>query len=83
MGMKAGEIVFLQERLDKIEELLLIEGKVLVRDLSEQFKVSESMIRKDLQMLEKQGRLNEHTEVLLASVHSFTIRELILECIMI
>lgn len=57
MRMKAGEIVFLQERLDKIEELLLIEGKVLVRDLSEQFKVSESMIRKDLQMLEKQGRL--------------------------
>lgn len=57
MRTKAGEIVFLQERLDKIEELLLIEGKVLVRDLSEQFKVSESMIRKDLQMLEKQGRL--------------------------
>ena len=48
MRTKAGEIVFLQERLDKIEELLLIEGKVLVRDLSEQFKVSESMIRKDL-----------------------------------
>lgn len=49
--------MFLQERLDKIEELLLLEGKVLVKQLSEQFDVSESMIRKDLQMLEKQGRL--------------------------
>lgn len=49
--------MFLQQRLDQIEELILVEGKVLVKDLSDKFKVSESMIRKDLKMLEQQGRL--------------------------
>ncbi|BCN31828.1 DeoR/GlpR family DNA-binding transcription regulator [Anaeromicropila herbilytica] len=45
--------MFIEERHKHILELLERDGKVLVKDLSLQFKVSESMIRKDLQALEK------------------------------
>ncbi|WP_251861714.1 DeoR/GlpR family DNA-binding transcription regulator [Clostridium sp. Marseille-Q2269] len=49
--------MFAEERLEKIIDIINKEGKVLVKDLSEMFNVSEGMIRKDLQKLEKQGDL--------------------------
>ncbi|GIM28403.1 DeoR family transcriptional regulator [Clostridium polyendosporum] len=45
--------MFIEERHKHILDLLERDGKVLVKDLSAQFKVSESMIRKDLRVLEK------------------------------
>jgi len=47
--------MFLEERLDEILQLLKLEGKVVVKNLSERFNVSEGMIRKDLQKLEAEG----------------------------
>jgi len=49
--------MFIQERYKYILDLVEKDGKVLVKDLSKQFKVSESMIRKDLQILEKKNLL--------------------------
>ncbi|MBK5242438.1 DeoR/GlpR family DNA-binding transcription regulator [Clostridium sp.] len=49
--------MFIQERYKYIIDILEENGKVLVKDLSLQFKVSESMIRKDLQVLEKRKLL--------------------------
>lgn len=49
--------MFIQERYKYILDILERDGKVLVKDLSIQFKVSESMIRKDLQVLEKRSLL--------------------------
>lgn len=49
--------MFIEERHEKILEFLEQEGKIFVKDLSERFNVSESMIRKDLQALEKQNLL--------------------------
>lgn len=49
--------MFIEERHKHILDLLERDGKVLVKDLSSQFKVSESMIRKDLQVLEKRNLL--------------------------
>lgn len=49
--------MFIEERYKYILDLLETDGKVLVKDLSTQFKVSESMIRKDLQVLEKKNLL--------------------------
>ncbi|MEQ8156648.1 MAG: DeoR/GlpR family DNA-binding transcription regulator [Clostridiaceae bacterium] len=49
--------MFLVERHKHILELLERDGKVLVKDLSAQFGVSESMIRKDLRVLEKDNLL--------------------------
>ncbi|MDS0526727.1 DeoR/GlpR family DNA-binding transcription regulator [Clostridium sp. SHJSY1] len=49
--------MFIEERRKQILDILEIEGKVLVKDLSIQFNVSESMIRKDLQFLEKNNLL--------------------------
>lgn len=49
--------MFIEERHKCILELLEHNGKVFVKDLSETFNVSESMIRKDLQSLEKQNLL--------------------------
>ena len=51
------KIMFIQERYKYILDLVEKDGKVLVKDLSLQFKVSESMIRKDLQVLEKRKLL--------------------------
>ncbi|MGL4253306.1 MAG: DeoR/GlpR family DNA-binding transcription regulator [Fusobacteriaceae bacterium] len=45
--------MFIEERHKKILEILDENGKVLVKDLSKKFEISESMIRKDLQVLEK------------------------------
>lgn len=49
--------MFMEERLYEILEIIKEEKKVLVKDLSEKFNVSESMIRKDLQRLEKEGKV--------------------------
>lgn len=49
--------MFIEERHKYILDLLEKDGKILVKDLSNQFKVSESMIRKDLQVLEKRNLL--------------------------
>jgi len=49
--------MFIEERYKYILDLLEKDGKVLVKELSIQFKVSESMIRKDLQVLEKRNLL--------------------------
>lgn len=49
--------MFIEERHKCILDELEKNGKVFVKDLSEKFDVSESMIRKDLQTLEKQNLL--------------------------
>ena len=49
--------MFKEERLEKILEIIEKKQKVLVKDLSERFDVSESMIRKDLKTLENEGIL--------------------------
>lgn len=49
--------MFIEERYKHILDILERDGKVLVKDLSTQFEVSESMIRKDLQALEKNNLL--------------------------
>ena len=49
--------MFLEERQDIILQMLARDGKVRVRDLSEEFKVTEDCIRKDLGALEKKGKL--------------------------
>lgn len=49
--------MFLEERQEMIMDMLNRDGKVRVKELSEQFKVTEDCIRKDLGALEKQGRL--------------------------
>lgn len=49
--------MFTEERLEQIMNLLNKNGRVRVKELSEQFKVSEGMIRKDLQRLEKEELL--------------------------
>lgn len=49
--------MFIEERHKCILESLEQDGKIFVKDLSERFNVSESMIRKDLQALEKQNML--------------------------
>jgi len=49
--------MFTEERLEKILELLNKNGRVKVKELSELFNVSESMIRKDLQRLEAEQLL--------------------------
>ncbi|WP_196592738.1 DeoR/GlpR family DNA-binding transcription regulator [Pectinatus sottacetonis] len=49
--------MFVQERQEKIIELLQERGRVLVKDLSIYFKVTDDCIRKDLALLEKKGLL--------------------------
>lgn len=49
--------MFIEERHKQILEQLERNGKVLVKDLSKQFQVSESMIRKDLRVLERNNLL--------------------------
>ncbi|MGL5245692.1 MAG: DeoR/GlpR family DNA-binding transcription regulator, partial [Sarcina sp.] len=49
--------MFIEERLNEILKLLRVNGKVIVKELSKTFGVSEGMIRKDLQKLEKEGKL--------------------------
>lgn len=47
--------MFMEERLSKILDLIKENNKVFVKDLSKQFNVTESMIRKDLNKLQKKG----------------------------
>ena len=49
--------MFLEERQAKILEMLARDGKVLVKELSEIFGVTEDSIRKDLSSLELDGKL--------------------------
>jgi DeoR/GlpR family transcriptional regulator of sugar metabolism len=49
--------MFTEERLNQIIDILKQEGRVNVKELSEKFNMSEPMIRKDLQRLEKEGKL--------------------------
>jgi len=49
--------MFAQERLNEIVRLLNKEGKVIVKDLSIKFNVTEDCIRKDLKLLENQNIL--------------------------
>ena len=48
--------MFMEERLNEILEIINKEKKVLVKDFSKRFNVSESMIRKDLHKLERKGK---------------------------
>lgn len=49
--------MFTEERLEQILSILNETGRIKVKDLSERFNVSEGMIRKDLQKLEKSNTL--------------------------
>ena len=49
--------MLVHERLDTILQLVKMHGKVMVKDLSEKFEVTEDCIRKDLKNLELQGYL--------------------------
>lgn len=51
--------MFVEERQSAIMELLRKDGKVRVKDLSERFKVTEDLIRKDLSALEEKGLLKK------------------------
>lgn len=44
-----------RERHNKIIEMVNAKGSVLVKELSEQFDVTEDSIRKDLSLLERKG----------------------------
>lgn len=49
--------LFTEERLDEILNILKLEGKVKVKELSQKFSVTEDCIRKDLKQLENLGSL--------------------------
>lgn len=49
--------MFTEERLDEILNILNMQGKVKVKDLSQRFNVTEDCIRKDLKQLEHTGKL--------------------------
>lgn len=49
--------MFAKERQEEILKLLKKDGKVLVKDLSDRFSVSEDCIRKDLKVLDERGVL--------------------------
>ena len=48
--------MFVEERQDLILKQMLEKGSVRVKELSEKFKVTEDLIRKDLSTLEKAGK---------------------------
>ncbi len=51
----ATELIFAEERQDKILSMLKAQNKLLVNDLCEQFSVSSATIRNDTNQLEKKG----------------------------
>ena len=70
--------MFLDERLEKILEILKNEKKVKVTDLAEKFDVSEVIIRKNLKRLEQEGKLKRtHGGAILLKelAHSSTLEE--------
>ena len=73
--------MFLDERLEKILEILKNEKKVKVTDLAERFNVSEVIIRKNLKRLEQEGKLKRtHGGAILLKklAHSSTLEERII-----
>ena len=73
--------MFLDERLEKILEILKKEKKVKVNELSEKFNVSEVIIRKNLKRLELEGKLKRtHGGAMLLKeiVHTITLEERII-----
>lgn len=54
-----SEPLFIEERRQQIIEQLKRDGRVQVKELAEQFRVTEDSIRKDLRFLEKQGLVNK------------------------
>ncbi|MFC2295625.1 MAG: DeoR/GlpR family DNA-binding transcription regulator, partial [Leptotrichia hongkongensis] len=70
--------MFLDERLEKILEILKNEKKVKVADLAVKFNVSEVIIRKNLKRLEQEGKLKRtHGGAILLKelAHSSTLEE--------
>lgn len=70
--------MFLDERLEKILEILKKEKKVKVSELSEKFNVSEVIIRKNLKRLELEGKLKRtHGGAILLKeiAHTITLEE--------
>ena len=53
----ATELIFAEERQNKILSMLKAQNKLLVNELCEQFSVSSATIRNDLNQLEKKGLL--------------------------
>ncbi len=53
----SNELIFAEERQDKIISMLKLQNKLLVNDLCEQFSVSSATIRNDLNHLEQRGLL--------------------------
>ena len=51
--------MFLEERYEKIIELIKVNGRVKVKDLSNLFEVTQDCIRKDLKELESRGHLKK------------------------
>ena len=49
--------MFLEERYEKIIDLIDVEGRVTVKELAKKFQVTEDCIRKDLRELENDGQL--------------------------
>ena len=73
--------MFLDERLEKILEILKSEKKVKVTDLAKKFNVSEVIIRKNLKRLEQEGRLKRtHGGAILLQelAHTSTLEERII-----
>lgn len=67
--------MFIEERYKYILDLLEEKGKVLVKDLSKKFDISESMIRKDLQYLEKNNLLQRTYGGAINIKHTLTTTE--------
>lgn len=73
--------MFLDERLEKILEILKKEKKVKVNELAEKFNVSEVIIRKNLKRLEIEGKLKRtHGGAILKNelVHTISLAERII-----
>ena len=49
--------LFNEERRRKILEMMNRDGRVLVKDLADHFKISQITIRKDLEILHNQGAM--------------------------
>ena len=48
-----------EERINEIRRLIIENGRVLVSELCEKYQVSDVTIRKDLQMLQKEGLIKK------------------------
>lgn len=57
--MKGGIVMLAEDRQNMIVSMVNENGSVLVKELSEQFEVTEDSIRKDLTLLQKKGLLKK------------------------